>query len=462
MPAAPAAAAAIFFGDDAAKARQYAWFKPHSEGMPHPVGRKLPNAWGLYDMLGNVWEWCNDWYGEGYYQESPGRDPRGPAAGKQRVLRGGPGIARPRSVPRPTVRRSFPSSPTPASAPIPTVSGGCEIPRQCRRSRLPRRKPGRLPRPPIGQGMICRSPRPCRYRARPRQCFGRTDEIRARATASAAAPAPSGGKLEASQLQGTIVFVSDRSGTLNIWSMRANGSDPKPLTRGTDPHADPRFSPDGKSILYTVLHGGFPEVWVMDRDGSAPRKITPGCQADWSPDGRQIAFIRDNQVWVRELASGRERRVTPEAWERCGVPAWRPDGKQLAVASRHTGAIGIYSSQSRREREYRARHRGAKLHAMLVERRATAALPDRQRPRASGGRGRPELGAGDLRRRPATRRAVLARRLDDRLLPRPAAEGPWKICVSRLGDDELDFLPIATRRLQPATGLVLGRGIQKL
>ena len=85
-----------FFGDDAAKARQYAWFKPHSEGMTHPVGRKLPNAWGLHDMLGNVWEWCNDWYGEGYYQESPGRrsaragDREAAGAARRRVgLRGG-------------------------------------------------------------------------------------------------------------------------------------------------------------------------------------------------------------------------------------------------------------------------------------------------------------------------------------------------------------------------------------
>ena len=116
-----------FFGDDAAKARQYAWFKPYSEGTTHPVGRKLPNAWGLHDMLGNVWEWCNDWYGEGYYQESPGRDPHGPATGKQRVLAGARGTARRRSVPRPAAGRSFPSLPTPASARTPTVFGGCEV-----------------------------------------------------------------------------------------------------------------------------------------------------------------------------------------------------------------------------------------------------------------------------------------------------------------------------------------------
>jgi formylglycine-generating enzyme required for sulfatase activity/predicted Ser/Thr protein kinase len=77
------------FGDDTSKLGEYAWYEANSGGKTHPVGEKKPNAWGLYDMHGNVWEWCQDWFDVGYYAKSPVDDPTGAAGGSSRVGRGG-------------------------------------------------------------------------------------------------------------------------------------------------------------------------------------------------------------------------------------------------------------------------------------------------------------------------------------------------------------------------------------
>lgn len=65
---------------------------------PKPVGTKERNAWNLYDMLGNVWQWTSDWYGEKYYGQQESTDPQGPPGGDKRVLRGGSWYFNPRSV----------------------------------------------------------------------------------------------------------------------------------------------------------------------------------------------------------------------------------------------------------------------------------------------------------------------------------------------------------------------------
>ncbi len=79
------------FGDDEARLNEYAWYGAYFEVPPatHPVGRKKPNAWGLYDMQGHLWEWCADWYDGRYYARSPADDPTGPAMGSHRAARGG-------------------------------------------------------------------------------------------------------------------------------------------------------------------------------------------------------------------------------------------------------------------------------------------------------------------------------------------------------------------------------------
>ena len=75
------------FGDSDSELGDYAWYDKNSGRTTHPVGQKKPNAWGLYDMHGNVWEWCQDWHGD--YPSGSVTDPTGAAVGSLRVYRGG-------------------------------------------------------------------------------------------------------------------------------------------------------------------------------------------------------------------------------------------------------------------------------------------------------------------------------------------------------------------------------------
>ncbi len=77
------------FGDDVALLDQYAWYNKNSDRMTHPVGAKLPNGFGLFDMHGNVYEWCRDFYNAKWYEKSQLLDPLGPATGDARVVRSG-------------------------------------------------------------------------------------------------------------------------------------------------------------------------------------------------------------------------------------------------------------------------------------------------------------------------------------------------------------------------------------
>ena len=84
---------AFCFGNEEYKLASYAWFDRNAWDVgkkhAHRTGMTGQNPWGLFDMHGNVYEWCSDWYAEGYYKKSTTEDPAGPNTGAERVMRGG-------------------------------------------------------------------------------------------------------------------------------------------------------------------------------------------------------------------------------------------------------------------------------------------------------------------------------------------------------------------------------------
>jgi Tol biopolymer transport system component len=140
-----------------------------------------------------------------------------------------------------------------------------------------------------------------------------------------------------------IVFSSNRAGPWRIWSIRPDGSALRQLADSGEEHdVDPAFSPDGRWILFTSTRGGTAGIWRMPRDGGKPQRICDGDQGEWSPDGKQIVLRRREQIVVRDLASGKERQISPADWPHCSGPAWSPNGNEIALACRWDAGNALF------------------------------------------------------------------------------------------------------------------------
>jgi len=134
-----------------------------------------------------------------------------------------------------------------------------------------------------------------------------------------------------------ILFISDRDGNREIYSMNEDGTNVIRLTNNPDEDSEPVWSPDGRQIAFTSKREGDFAIYVMNADGNNVRRVTTDAMSRtatspaWSPDGRTLAFVSNTIIQSVNVDGTDLRRLTQadgEAYD----PAWSPDGRQIAYA----------------------------------------------------------------------------------------------------------------------------------
>src|SRR5688572_26201850 len=138
-------------------------------------------------------------------------------------------------------------------------------------------------------------------------------------------------------------------GRRHIFTMPSNGGSPRPVTSGTGDDWAPRYSPDGKRIVFVSTRSGNRDLWLISTDGGEPARLTDDraddLDPDWSPDGKRLVFasgrggpmliyqmlLEGKHVFPLSDGSGEDRR-----------PAWSPDGATIAFQSSRSGLRHIY------------------------------------------------------------------------------------------------------------------------
>ena len=149
---------------------------------------------------------------------------------------------------------------------------------------------------------------------------------------------PAGPSIDLASLSGRIVFDDLK----DIWSIHTDGTELRRLTRSPWREFDPTMSPDGDLIAYRAEPNGYPELWLMNADGSGQHRLTrDGGFPTWSPDGSKIAYApgggMSGESWIAVInADGSGGRRLPHT-EYGEYPSWSPDGERIAFNSNLSG-----------------------------------------------------------------------------------------------------------------------------